>query len=382
MRVYFDNASTTPIYPEVAQHMVEILTENYGNPSSIHGHGRKARSIIEAARKIIAKAINASVGEVFFTSSATEATNTILHRAVVDLGITRIISSPTEHHCVLHTLDRLESEFNIEVIYLTTDDQGQIDLDQLEEICSSSNQKSLVSLMYGNNEIGTITDIARVNAIAEKYNVLFHCDAVQALGKTSIDVQKTKMNFLTGSGHKFHGPKGIGFFYMANNSIIKPFILGGAQERNMRAGTENVAGIAGMAHALQISLDKMENTVEHLLQLRNHFESRLKEEIADIKVNGENALYRLPNVSSISFPPSSTAEMMIFNLDLAGVSASSGSACSSGIEQDSHVLVAIKHPSDRKSIRFSFSVFNTLEEVDYVVEKLKQIVPVHTIDHA
>ena len=371
MRIYLDNASTTPMLPEVIDYMTEVMHNDFGNPSSIHQHGRKAKSIIENARKTVAKVINASLGEVFFTSSATEANNMILKNAVQDLGIQRIISSPTEHHCILHSLDYLSMHKKCVIEYLRVDKDGTIDYYQLEDLLKNSDLKTLVSVMHGNNEIGTMSDITRTGRLCMQFEAMYHCDAVQTIGKYPVDVQMSNISFLSGSAHKFHGPKGIGFVFISNENIISPYIHGGAQERNMRAGTENVAGIAGLAKALEISTQNMASNRDKILHLRNNFKQRLTSELEDIQFNGLQNESFMAHVLSVSFPPGPKADMLVMNLDIAGISASSGSACSAGIEEDSHVLVAIRHPAERKTIRFSFSPFNTEDEIHYTIEKLK-----------
>ncbi|MBC7884130.1 MAG: cysteine desulfurase [Saprospiraceae bacterium] len=373
MNIYFDNASTTPILPAVIEHMTEVMREDYGNPSSIHKHGRKAKSIIENARKMVAKVINASISEVFFTSSATEANNMVIKNAVQDLGIQRIISSPTEHHCILHTINYLESQKKCYVQYVDVDEEGNPDYEQLEVLLNASQEKTLVSIMHGNNEIGTMTDIYKIGMLCKKYNALFHCDTVQTIGKYPVDVQANNISFLSGSGHKFHGPKGIGFVFISNANIILPYIHGGAQERNMRAGTENVAGISGLSLALEFNSNHMVSNRNKILNIRSVFKKRLETEIEDIRFNGRQHDLFMAHVLSVSFPPGPKAEMLVMNLDIAGISASSGSACSAGIEEDSHVLKAIGHPNERKTIRFSFSPFNTEEEVHYTIDKLKEM---------
>lgn len=376
-RIYFDNASTTQLDPRVQKKMIDVMKNHYGNPSSIHYHGRHARSIIEDARKRIANVVKASIGEIFFTSSATEANNMILKNCVEYLGVTQIISAPTEHHCILHTMDYLRDEKGIEIILLDVDQNGNIYLDQLREIASNTTQKTLVSLMLGNNEIGTMIDLKRISELCKTYpKVLLHTDSVQAIGKYDIDVNKTPVAFLTGTAHKFHGPKGAGFFYMNDENIIPPFIHGGAQERNMRAGTENVIGIAGMAEALEIAIEEQALIIEHITEIRNRFISRLLTEFEDIEINGNTEDLYMHHILSISFPATPKADMLMFNLDISGISASSGSACSSGIENDSHVLIAIGHKAERKTVRFSFSKFNTVQEADAVIEKLKYMTPV------
>lgn len=375
MQIYLDNASTTPMYPEVIDKMVGIMKEEFGNPSSIHKNGRNSKAIIEQSRKTVAKIINSSISELFFTSSATEANNMILKNAVQDLGVNRIISSPTEHHCVLHTLDFLTEHTTCTVEYIKLDDQGRIDISDLENRLKSQNKKTLVSIMHGNNEIGTMADITLIGALCKQHDCLFHCDAVQTIGKHSIDVQKSNIHFLSGSAHKFHGPKGVGLVYINNDYMLSPFILGGAQERNMRAGTENVSGIAGLALALDISNTNKESNRAKILKLRDKLKDALSTIFDDIQFNGAQSEPFLAHVLSVSFPPTPKAELLVFNLDIAGISASSGSACSAGIEEDSHVLLSINHHPERKTIRFSFSHMNTEEEIDYVIEKLKSLTP-------
>lgn len=375
-RIYFDNASTTALDPSVRHRMIEVMESHYGNPSSIHHHGRHARSIVEDARKRVANAIKASIGEVFFTSSATEANNMILKNAVDHLGVKRIISSPTEHHCVLHSLDYLRESKGVDIVLLEVDQRGNPNYDQLQSLLADG-PKTMVSLMLGNNEIGTMIDLKKVSEICQSAGALLHSDTVQAMGKYEIDVNETPLAFLTGTAHKFHGPKGAGFFYMNGDNIIPPYIHGGAQERNMRAGTENVIGIAAMAQALDVALTQRSQIIDHISQLRGRFIERLLSEFEDVQINGNTDDLYMHHVVSVSFPATDKADMLMFNLDISGISASSGSACSSGIENDSHVLVAIGHPSDRKTIRFSFSKFNTIEEVDHVIEKLKSMTPVN-----
>jgi cysteine desulfurase len=375
MNIYLDNASTTPVLPEVTEQITELSRSVYGNPSSIHYHGRIAKSVIEEARKKVAKILNASIGEIFFTSSATEANNMVLKNAVWHLGIQRIISSPTEHHCVLHTLDYLEKYHNTEIIYLKVDAHGNPDLDQLEMLLKENTAYSLVSLMHGNNEIGTLCDIQHVSDICQKYACMLHCDAVQTIGKLPWDVQKTKVSFLSASAHKFHGPKGVGFVYINQENILPPFIHGGAQERNMRAGTENITGIAGLATALEIAVRDMETKQRHIHTLRQRLKDGLERNFEDIRFNGNQDRHYLNHILSVSFPDTPKADLLVMNLDIAGISASSGSACSSGVEEDSHVLQAIGHDPKRKTIRFSFSHMNSLEEIDYLLQKLEKLTP-------
>lgn len=373
MKIYFDNASTTPLLPEVKESMIDIINNYFGNPSSIHSYGRQTKSLVEESRKIIAEYFNASTGEIFFTSGATEANNMSLLCSIRDLGVKRIISSPTEHHCILHTLNYIKEQNLAEVEYLNVNKQGEIDLNELEQHLDSSDAKTIVSLMHANNEIGTLHDIAGIAAICKEKGSLFHCDTAQTVGKYSIDLNEVGVSFLSGSAHKFFGPKGVGFIYINNDNLIKPLMHGGDQERGMRSGTENIYGIVGMAKALSIAKSESEDRKEKVSTIKNHFKNSLKDNFSDIGFNGaqDNQLY---NVLSVSFPQSSKSEMIMMNLDISGISASGGSACSSGVENDSHVLQAIGHDPRRKTVRFSFSHFNTIEEVDFVIDKLKDII--------
>ena len=374
MRVYFDNAATTPIAPEVVEVMTHALKNLYGNPSSIHADGRMARMAIEDARKTIANSIKASIGEIFFTSGGTESNNMILKNAVRDLGVRRIISSPIEHHCVLNTLESLQKTSDIVVNFVKIDEKGRVDLKHLDEILRGSREKTLVSLMHANNEIGTMIDLNAVATVCETHKALFHSDTVQTIGYFPIDVSKTKIHFLTGAAHKFHGPKGVGFAFINTETMIKPFIDGGSQERNMRGGTENVAGIVGMAKALELAYEDIENRVYKITSLRNYLKINLLEIFEDIQfIENTEGSYHY-KVLNVSFPHSPKSELLLFNLDIAGISASGGSACSSGAEGGSHVLDALDIDPSRKCIRFSFSHYNTIEEVDYVIEKLKKVV--------
>ena len=375
MRVYFDNAATTPISEEVIEAMLPIMREHYGNPSSIHFQGRKVRTAIEQARKTVAKYLNASIGEIFFTSGGTESNNMALKCAVRDLGVRRIISSPTEHHCILHTLESLEASHGISVEYVNIKACGTADIEDLEQRLKSSDEKTLVSLMFANNEVGTLNRVEAISALCEEYGALYHSDTVQAIGHFDIDVSKTKFNFLSGAAHKFHGPKGVGFIYMRNDSILKPFIDGGSQERNMRGGTENVYGIVGLAKALELACDNMPKRRIHIEEVRNYAIEKLKENFDDIRFNGDHEEHYLYTVLSVSFPPSPKSDMLLLQLDIQGISASGGSACSSGAEKGSHVLQALNAEPGRKTIRFSFSHYNSRSEVDFLIEKLKAILP-------
>jgi cysteine desulfurase len=374
-RVYLDNAATTPIDPQVIAEMMDALTHLYGNPSSIHADGRNARAAVEEARKKVAKFINASIGEVFFTSGGTESNNMVLKNAVRDLGVRRIVSSKLEHHAVLHTLDSLVKAGFCTVEYVHFDKKGQIDVEDLEEILRGSTEKTLVTLMHSNNEIGTMIDLDEVANLCKKYKALFHSDTVQTLGFYPIDVQKTKVDFLNGSAHKFHGPKGIGFVYINGDAALKPYIDGGSQERNMRGGTENISGIVGLAKALELAYADADAKRAQVEACRNYLKTRLLDTFEGIEFIGdtEGGHFKVLNVS---FPSSPKAELLLFSLDIAGISASGGSACSSGAEGGSHVLDALQIDPSRKSIRFSFSHLNTLADVDFVIEKLMKMTPV------
>lgn len=375
MRVYFDNAATTPMHPEVRAVMKDAIDEYYGNPSSIHNEGRQVRAAIEQARKTIAQYLNASIGEIFFTSGGTEANNMALKRSVEDLGVERIITSPIEHHCILHTAESLEREKGITVDYVKISKKGCFDLDDLERLLKNSDKKTLVSLMHANNEIGTVCDMPAISALCKAYNALYHSDTVQTIGQIPIDVQANKIDFLSGAAHKFYGPKGVGFIYINSDNTIKPFIDGGAQERNMRGGTENVYGILGMAKAMMLSCENMAENQRYLNELKSYFIQELKNNFEGIEFNGDYDGVALPKVLSVSFPPSPKNEVLMFSLDIMGVSSSGGSACSSGAESRSHVLDAIGFDEERVAVRFSFSTFNNKEEVDFVVSKLKGIIP-------
>jgi cysteine desulfurase len=371
MRVFFDNAATTSLDEAVIEVMINAMRNNNGNPSSIHAEGRNARAAVEQARKQVAKLLNASIGEIFFTSGGTESSNMVLKRAVSDLGVRRIISSRTEHHCVLHSLDALANE--VEIVFVDQDEAGHIQLAHLEALLQNKTHKTLVSLMHANNEVGTLLDLDAVSELCQTYDALFHSDTVQTMGFYPIDLVKTKMNFLTGSAHKFHGPKGIGFVYINKANQIHPMIDGGAQERNMRGGTENLYGIIGLAKAMELAFEHMDERREQITQVRNYFAEQLKANFDDIEFNGDPFGQGHYKVLSVSFPGSDKADLLLLNLDIAGISVSGGSACSSGADAGSHVLEALKGNSDRKTIRFSFSHTNTLEEIDFTINKLKEI---------
>ncbi|MCF8452396.1 MAG: cysteine desulfurase [Pedobacter sp.] len=373
MRVYLDNAATTPLDKEVLKTIYEVMESHYGNPSSIHAHGREVRTLIEKARKSVASLLHASPSEFFFTSGGTEADNMAIRCGIIDHGIKHAITSAIEHHAVLHTLQALESSGLISLSYVKTDEKGTIDYKHLEEILST-NERSFVSLMHANNELGTLTDIERVGELCEKYNAIFHCDTVQSMGHYPHDLSKLKVHFLVCAAHKLHGPKGVGFLYIHHNIKINPMIFGGSQERNMRGGTENVYGIAGLAKALEIAYAEMDEHHEYIQGLKSYMMQELVKNIPGIEFNGETDLDKsLYTVLNVSFPEMEMAEMLLFSLDIAGISASGGSACSSGTNIGSHVLNGIQANPNRPAVRFSFSKYNTMEEIDYVVMKLKEL---------
>jgi Cysteine sulfinate desulfinase/cysteine desulfurase and related enzymes len=373
MQVYFDNAATTALDPRVVEAMVEIMEFNYGNPSSIHAHGRQVKTIVERARKTVAGLLNTSPSEIFFTSGGTEADNTAITRGILDNGISHAITSPLEHHAVLHTLEALEQSGAIKLSLLDVDRLGRVDVQQLEQLLAN-NPRTFVSLMHANNEIGTLTDIEYISALCKQYRSIFHSDTVQTMAHYVHDLTKLQIDFVTGSAHKFHGPKGVGFLYINHQTKIKPFIYGGAQERNMRGGTENVYGIVGLAKALEIAYSEMDDHQRYIQGLKDYMIAQLKEHIPDVRFNGditpENSLYTVLNVS---FPCTDMSDMMLFSLDIAGISASGGSACSSGSDIGSHVLQAIGADPGRPSVRFSFCKNNTREEIDFVIGKLKAL---------
>ncbi|MCA8832179.1 cysteine desulfurase family protein [Hymenobacter pini] len=373
MNVYFDNAATTPLDPEVLDAMLPFLQNHFGNPSSIHGHGRQVRAAIENARKTIAHLINAAPAEIVFTSCGTEADNYAAFGSVRTLGLQHGITSPLEHHAVLHTMQALEKQ-GMQLSYLRHDAQGRLDLAHLDELLAS-NPRTFVSLMHANNEIGNLNDIQVIGEICAQHNAVFHTDTVQTMGHYRHNVQQLKANFLVGSAHKFHGPKGIGFLYRRSGQTVDALIHGGSQERNQRAGTENVYGIVGLAKALEIAYREMAEHQRHIQGLKDRFIERLRQEIDGVEFNGTSADadQSLYTVLSVSLPPSELNEMLLFNLDINHVSVSGGSACTSGANAGSHVLNALNADPNRGTIRFSMSKYNTAEEVDYAVEQLAKM---------
>lgn len=374
MRVYLDNAATTPIAKEVLETIFPIMEKNFGNPSSTHSFGREVKAILENSRKIVAKHLNCLSSEIFFTSGGTEADNMAINCSVYDLGVKHIITSAIEHHAVLHTVEKLAEKGLVKLSLVNLDEKGNIDLKHLETLLQN-NEKTLVTLMHANNEVGNVLPLFEVGEICKKYEAIFHSDTVQTMGHFPIDLKNTHIHFITCAAHKFHGPKGIGFLYVNHNIKINPFIHGGAQERNLRGGTENIYGIAGLAKALDLACSEIEEHKHHVLSLKKYMINQLSEKVSGILFNGdsasENALYTVLNVS---FPPHEGSEMLLFKLDLAGVACSGGSACSSGSNKGSHVLGALNVPSNRANVRFSFSRFTTKEDIDFAVEKVVEAI--------
>ncbi len=371
--VYLDNAATTRLDSAVLDAMLPLMTEQFGNPSSIHSHGRQVRSIIEKSRKTVAQLLNTSPAEVFFTSGGTEADNTAIQCTIDAYGLTHAISSPLEHHAVLHTLEHLAAQKKIRLSMVNIDAQGHVDLAHLEQLLGSF-PRSIVSLMHGNNEIGNLLDLNRVGELCRAHDAIFHSDTVQTMGHFRHDLQTLPVDFLVGAGHKFHGPKGVGFLYVnAERVKIHPFIYGGSQERNRRGGTENVYGIVGLAKALEIAYRDMDGHRTHITALKKRMIDQLTERLPDVRFNGNSANIdeSLYTVLNVSLPASDLNDMLLFNLDIAKISASGGSACSSGSSVGSHVLAALPgiDPS-RGYVRFSFGKYNTFEEIDYTVNTL------------
>ena len=374
MRVYFDNAATTALDPEVFEAMKPLMLDLYGNPSSTHAHGREVRTKIEYARRTVAELLNTVPNEIFFTSGGTEADNTAIRGTVEAYGIDHIITSKIEHHAVGHCVEKLAAEGKAKVSYVDLDAQGHVNMDHLEELLKT-NKRSLISLMHANNEIGTINDIAAIGDLADAYDAVFHSDTVQTMGHYRHDLKSLKCHFIVGAAHKFNGPKGVGFLRVCKSKPIPRFIEGGGQERNHRGGTENVYGIVGLAKALEIAYREMDEHQKHVQGLKSRMIDQLRSQIPGISFNGDidpaSSLYTVLNVS---FPPHEDNDMLLFNLDINGVSASGGSACSSGAATGSHVLAGINADPTRQGIRFSFSRYNKVEEVEYVVQKLVEIV--------
>jgi cysteine desulfurase len=373
-RIYFDNAATTPLDPLVLETMMPYLTEKFGNPSSIYSYGRESRMAIEKARKTVAKLIHANPAEIFFTSGGTESSNAAIRAAVQDLNCRHIITSPLEHHATLHTVAYHQERGEATVHFLNILPNGHVDLDHLDSLLAEHGEKTLVSLMHANNETGNLLDINRVAEICKSYGAIFHSDTVQTLGHYVFDLKKLHVHFITGAAHKLHGPKGVGLLYINEQLKVKPNIHGGAQERNMRAGTENVYGIVGFAKALELTYTRLDEESIYINNLRKYMADQLIKEVPGVEFNGDAFGQSLYTILSVSFPKSEKSEMLLFNLDINHICASGGSACTSGAQQGSHVIRAIYPGSDRSTVRFSFCRHNTRKEVDEVVSKLKTLI--------
>ncbi|NRD20339.1 cysteine desulfurase [Winogradskyella eckloniae] len=374
--VYLDNAATTVIRKEVIDRMTTVLQENYGNASSTHSFGRSSKALLEQCRKNIAAYFKVSASEIVFTSGGTEADNLALRSAIRDLEYTEIITSKIEHHAVLHTAEQLVKEYNIKLSYVNVDRCGYIDYAHLEHLLQTSN-KAIVSLMHVNNEIGNILDIKKVADLCKANNALFHSDTVQSVGHYKIDLSEIAIDFLAASAHKFHGPKGVGFCFVRKESGLKPLIFGGEQERGFRAGTESIHNIVGMDEALKIAYTNLESDKTYVSDLKSYFINQLKSNLSAVHFNGgcDNETMSTYTLVNVCLPiAAEKAAMLQFQLDLKGIACSKGSACQSGSNQQSHVLTEILHTDQLKqpSIRFSFSIYNTKEEIDYVIAILKE----------
>lgn len=385
-KVYLDNAASTPLRPEVIRIMQKLMQDSYGNPSSNHGFGRATKKHIETSRKNIAKRIGAHPFELVFTSGGTEGNNLILYTAIMKLGIRHVITSKIEHHSVLHTLSKLQEYFGIQLSYVSLSANGRINYDHLQELLKHSNSKTLVSLMYINNEIGTILDLDKVGLLCKSHQALFHSDMVQAIGHFEIDLSSTAIDFVTASAHKFHGPKGIGFAYVRKGLSTGPLIVGGEQERGLRGGTENCYGIVGMDTALDIAYANLVDEKKAICETKDYFVNTLSQTLPEVKFHAnsdrsdQNNTYTLVN---LSLPINKEkAKVLLFHLDLQGIACSKGSACQSGSATGSHVLTEILCPKELElpSLRFSFSVFNTKKEIDHVVKTLEQFAALEPID--
>lgn len=372
-RIYFDNAATTPLDKVVLDAMLPYMTTYFGNPSSIYSYGRETRLAIETARKTVARLLNAHPGEIFFTSGGTESNNTAILAAIRDLGCRHIITSPIEHHAVLHTVQHYDHKGQVTSSYVKLLPDGHVDLADLEEQLAAHEPRCLVSLMHANNEIGNLLDIHAAGNLCKKYNAIFHSDCVQTVGHYPMDLRNTPVHFISAAGHKFHGPKGCGILYINDNIKVNPFIFGGGQERNMRAGTENLYGIIGFAKALEIAMADYEKDRAYIQELKTYMMVQLKKQIRGVQFNGDAEGRSLYTILNVSFPKSEKSEMILFNLDIANICVSGGSACSSGADQGSHVIRAINNNPNLVAVRFSFSKYNTRNEVDQVIAKLKEL---------
>ena len=377
-KIYFDNAATTEISEKVISEMMKAMKVNYGNPSSTHSHGRNSKVILELSRKTIAEKFNVNPKEIIFTSGGTESNNMIIKTVVIAQNIERIISTKIEHKAVLNSIESIAKERGITILFLDVDEYGLPNKQQLIEYLENSDEKTLVSLMHINNATGTMIDLEEFGKICKSNNALFHSDTVQTIGHYNIDLDKINIDFMTCSAHKFHGPKGVGFAYIKNGQTVKPLIEGGAQERGYRGGTESIHNIVGLKTAIDISYENLENDSKKVKELKDHFIKTVMKRIPETKINGKHNINESSYaILNLCLPINSDKKTILnFKLDLAGISCSSGSACQSGSSQPSHVLSEMLSDDDMKkiSLRFSFSKFNTIKEVDYVVEFLKNFV--------
>lgn len=371
-KIYLDNAATTSIRQEVIDEMINVMQNDFGNPSSTHSFGRSAKTVLETSRKSIAKILGCNAQEIIFTSNATEATNWILQSAARDLQVKRIITSKIEHHATLYTVQFLKKKYGIAVDYVNILSNGAVDCSHLVQILPST-EKTLVTLMHVNNEIGTVLDIEKVGRICRQHHALFHCDTVQSIGKIAFNLQEIPVDFIVASAHKFHGPKGVGFAYVKKGIVLQPIVYGGEQEKGLRAGTEAVHQVAGMSKALELSYKDLDSERNYITNLKNYCQQQLKANFPDIKFNGSDTFYNILNVL-LPFSEEKTA-MILFNLDMKGIAVSRGSACQSGSVKPSHVLSEILPEEDLKkpSLRISFSHYNSEEDIDALVDGLKGI---------
>jgi cysteine desulfurase len=372
-RIYFDNAATTPLCSQVLDAMLPYLNNHFGNPSSIYSYGRETRMAIENARKFVAKTLAVKPSEIFFTSGGTESSNTAIAGAIIDMGCTRIITSPIEHHATLHTVDYFKEKHKVHIDYVNILPNGHIAMDHLQSLLQDNTHKTLVTLMHANNEIGNLLDAEKVGQLCETYEAYFHCDMVQTIGHYPIDLATTKVHFASAAAHKFNGPKGVGMLYVQSGVNIKPYIFGGGQERNMRAGTENVYGIVGFAKALENAMLNYHTESARINDLKIYMQQQLQLHIPHIFFNGDTNGKSLYTVLSAAFPITNKSDMLLMNLDINHICASGGSACSSGADAGSHVINALPN-NKQQTVRFSFGKYNTMQEVDIVVQKLKELV--------
>jgi len=373
-RIYLDNAATTALEPAVLEAMMPYLTTHFGNPSSIYSYGRESRLAVETARKAVAKILNAHPAEIFFTSGGTESSNTAITAAVRTLGCKHIISSKIEHHATLHTVEYLQKTGEASLSYVNLLADGHVNLEHLELLLANSKEKSLVTLMHANNEIGNMLNIHAVGNLCKQYGAIFHSDTVQTVGHFPFDLRNTPVHFITGAGHKFHGPKGVGILYINEQVKIEPFVHGGSQERNMRAGTENLYGIVGFAKALQLATENHDTQSNYIYKLKLYMHEQLLQHIPGVSFNGDPLGSSLYTVLSVNFPKTDKSEMLLYSLDINHICVSGGSACTSGADAGSHVISAISNNADLVTVRFSFSKQNTNEEIDAVILKLKELI--------